>query len=101
MNEAFLYQRLQPMLQVQLLLQMLIRLDWNSNVKWKKEMRAHHDVSVDDVARGVVDHTQEAGHGGVGGKPRRGKGGGGGEQQLLAADGAVGLDPDHLNVFGI
>ena len=28
--------------------QMLIRLDWDSNVIWKRRMRAHHDVSVDE-----------------------------------------------------
>ncbi len=28
--------------------QMLIRLDWDSNVKWKKKMLVHHDVSVDE-----------------------------------------------------
>jgi hypothetical protein len=27
---------------------MLIRLDWDSKVKWKKEMRVHHDVCVDE-----------------------------------------------------
>lgn len=27
--------------------QMLMRLDWNSNIKWNKEMRAHHDVWID------------------------------------------------------
>jgi len=27
--------------------QMLIRLDWDSNIKWKKEIHAHHDVSLD------------------------------------------------------
>jgi hypothetical protein len=31
--------------------QMLVRLDWNSNVKWKKKMRAHHDVSIDENKR--------------------------------------------------
>ena len=25
---------------------LLIRLDWNSKVKWKRKMRAHHDVSI-------------------------------------------------------
>ncbi len=28
--------------------QMLICLDWDSNVKWKKKMRVHHDVRVDE-----------------------------------------------------
>ena len=27
--------------------QMLIRLDWDSNIKWKKRMRVHHDICVD------------------------------------------------------
>ena len=27
--------------------QMLVRLDWDSNVKWKRKMQVHHDVSVD------------------------------------------------------
>ncbi len=26
---------------------MLVRLDWDSNVKWKTKMRVHHDVSID------------------------------------------------------
>ncbi len=27
---------------------MLIRMDWNSNITWKKKMRAHHDTSIDE-----------------------------------------------------
>lgn len=28
--------------------QMLIRLDWDSSVRWKREMRVHHDMSFDE-----------------------------------------------------
>ncbi|MFH1754118.1 MAG: arylsulfotransferase family protein, partial [Candidatus Latescibacterota bacterium] len=28
--------------------EMLVRLDWNSRIRWQTEMRVHHDVAVDD-----------------------------------------------------
>ncbi len=30
---------------------LLMRLDWDSKVKWKKKMRAHHDISIDPKGR--------------------------------------------------
>lgn len=39
---------------------MLIYLDWNSNIKWKKKMSCHHDVCIDENKRiHVLTHKRE------------------------------------------
>jgi hypothetical protein len=39
---------------------MLVRLDWDSNVKWKKRMRVHHDACIDENQKIYVVAREDA-----------------------------------------